>query len=417
MNISNSYLNRAAEISILIFPPMFILVPKGGDVVVLFLLVINLTYLAINRGDKIAYSFEEKKLLLVIGLYLGLHMLNNFLVGSKALETDGIALFILLLPLFHHIRKFNMDGNFVIYGILAGAFACFLIAIYQRYMLGMPRVDGFFKIIAFGGISATLALMCFWVAIFTQRRKMSLLMYCGFGLAWYASLLSGSRGPWLSVFSCLVLLILLNPKDWSVKKRVITTLSSLVLILSAYALPGVQQRVELAAGQIDTYFSQELENNLVGNAVGLRLEVWRAALISIGEKPWLGIGSENFDDMITGLANRGEIDPILPTNIAHVHNEYLSTAVYRGIPGLASLLLIFLVPLYTFLKNYHSAKSNDQLLLGCGIVMIVSSMTMSMSDLFFQHHRESLFFAVYIYLIYGLVFSGSEKAPTGKALP
>ena len=155
---------------------------------------------------------------------------------------------------------------------------------------------------------------------------------------------------------------------------------------------------------------------MVNNSVGLRLEIWRAALISIGEQPWSGIGSVNYDEMIAVLANRGEIDPILTTNLSHVHNEYLSAAVYRGIQGLASLLLIFFIPLFAFLKYYHSVKGNDQLLLGCGIIMIVSSMTMSMSDLFFQHHRESLFFAVYIYLIYGLVLSKSEKAPIGKAL-
>ena len=412
MKLNDSLLNRTAEISILIFPTVFVLVPKGGDVVILFLLVINLIYLAINRSNKLPYSSEEKKLLWVIGLYLVWQLLNNFLVGSKALETDGIALFILLLPLFHHIRKFSMDRNLVIYSILAGALACFLIAVYQRYMLGIPRVGGFFKIIAFGGISVTLALMCLWVAILTQRRKLSLLMFCGFGLACYASLLSGSRGPWLSIFSCLVLLIIFNPKAWSIKKRVIITLSALLLISSAYALPSVQQRVNLAASQFDAYFSQ----GMVDTSIGLRLEVWRAALTGIGEKPWSGIGSENFDDLIAELANRGEIDPILTTNVRHVHNEYLSTAMYRGIPGLVSLLLIFLVPLYLFLKNYHSVKGNDQLLLGCGIIMIISSMTMSMSDLFFQHHRESLFFAVYIYLIFGLVFSQSEKAPTGKAL-
>jgi len=237
-------------------------------------------------------------------------------------------------------------------------------------------------------------------------------MFCGFGFAFYASLLSGSRGPWLAVISCLVLLIIFNPGAWTVKKRAVITLSSLLLISSTYALPGVQQRVDLAISQFDAYFSQ----GVVSNPIGLRLEVWRAALISTIERPWLGVGSENYEDMIVELASRGEIDPIV-TKLNHVHNEYLSAAVYRGIPGLTSLLLIFLVPLYLFLKYYHSVKGDNQLLLGCGIIMIVSGMTTSMSSPFFQHHRESLFFVVYIYLIYGLVFSGSEKAPTGKAIP
>ncbi len=412
MNLDNSFLDRALGVLILIFPPMFILVPNGGDVVLLVMLVISLIYLVINRSNIISYSYEQKFFLVVIGGYLGLQLLNNFFTGSKALETDGIALFIVLLPLFHHVRKSGVNRNYIIYGILAGAFACFLIAIYQKYMLGMPRVKGFFKIIAFGGISITMALMCFWAAILVKSRKISLLMFCGFGLACFASLLSGSRGSWLSVFSGLVLLILFNPKAWTVRKRVIITLSAIVLISSTYALPIVQKRVELATSQLDAYFSQ----GLVSPSVGLRLEVWRAALVSVEENPWLGIGAENFNDKITDLINRGKADPILMSRLGHVHNEYLFAALHRGIPGLVSLLLIFLVPLYAFIRYYHEVGGSDQLLLGYGIVMIVSGMTMSLTDVYFQHHRESLFFAFYTYLIYGLVFSGSGKGRIEKDL-
>ena len=73
MILTSSFLNRVAEILILIFLPLFILSDNGGEVVLLIMLVVNLTYLAVNRNNKISYSFEEKKLLLVIGLYIGLH--------------------------------------------------------------------------------------------------------------------------------------------------------------------------------------------------------------------------------------------------------------------------------------------------------------------------------------------------------
>ncbi|MCP4488225.1 MAG: O-antigen ligase family protein [Gammaproteobacteria bacterium] len=412
MNSDNSLLNRAVGICVLIFPSMFILVPNGGDVVLLIMLVISLIYLIINRGNKIPYSVDEKKLLLVISAYIGLHLLSNFFIGSEVWRTDGVALFIILLPVFLHIRKSVMDHKYIIYGVLAGAFACFVIAVYQKYMLGMPRAMGFFKIIAFGGISITIALMCFWAALLVKSRKISLLMFCGFGLACSASLLSGSRGSWLAVFSGLVLLILFNPKAWTVKKRAMITLSAIVLISSSYALPIVQKRVDIAVLQFGDYFSHGLKKS---TSVGLRLEVWRAALDSVEENPWMGIGSGNFNDKINELVNMGKVAPAI-TGSAHVHNEYLFAALHRGIPGLVSLLLIFLVPLYTFLKHYHAVRDGDKLLLGYGIVIIVSGMTMSLTDLYFQHHRESLFFALYIYLIYGLVLSGSDKGKIEKDL-
>lgn len=56
------------------------------------LLVVNLTYLTVNRKDRISYSIDEKTLLSVIGLYMGLYLLNNSIVDPKALETDGISI-------------------------------------------------------------------------------------------------------------------------------------------------------------------------------------------------------------------------------------------------------------------------------------------------------------------------------------
>lgn len=412
MTLNHQLLDKIIGILLFIFPAMFILVNKGGDILLLIMLVIHIIYLAVNRRDKFPYSSEEKILFLVISLYLGLQLLNNFFVGSKALESDGITLFIMLLPLFHHIRRSVIDRKYIIYGVLAGAVACFIMAIYQKYMLGIPRVSGFFKIIAFGWISMTMSLMCLWAAILSESKKLCLLMVGGFILACIASLLSGSRGPWLSIISCLVFLLLFNPKSWGIKKKVIITLSSLILISASYfAMPEVQQRVSQATSEIDSYFS----SGVVNNSVGLRLEVWRAALISIGEKPWEGIGSENFDEMIAELSIRGEIDPIMSSNISHVHNEYLTAALHRGIPGLATLLLIYLVPFYVFVRHYRSASADDQMLLGYGMIMIVSSMTVSMTDLFFQHHRESLFFVFYIFVIYGLALPRSKSKTTEQA--
>ncbi|MCP4275804.1 MAG: O-antigen ligase family protein, partial [Gammaproteobacteria bacterium] len=186
-------------------------------------------------------------------------------------------------------------------------------------------------------------------------------MFSGFGLACFACLLSGARGAWLAVLSGLVLLIIFNPKAWTVRKRAVSTLCSVVLIAATYyALPIVHKRVDIGISQFNAYFS---EGAVKQSSAGLRLEVWRAAMISIEDSPWLGIGAGSFNDRITDLVDRGKVDPAI-AGLGHVHNEYLIAALHRGIPGLIALLFLLLVPLYAFIKHYHEVRDCDQLLLG-----------------------------------------------------
>ena len=223
-------------------------------------------------------------------------------------------------------------------------------------------------------------------------------MYSGFLLASIASVLSGTRGAWLALPVGLITLLILNPRDWSAKSRVAGSLITLLLIVLAYTIPLIQIRVDTTMLNLVAYFTEADAST----SIGLRLEAWRAAIIAFTENPVLGIGEGNFRSTLRQLAEVGEIDPLLATSIAHAHSEFLSAMLHRGLPGLILSLLLFLLPLVTFYTQFKQQQGERKVLLALGIMLIISSITTALSDVFFGHHKQTLFFATYIYLVYGL---------------
>jgi len=390
---------------------MLMTVTNGGALVLILLVIITGISL-LSSTEKLPLEKNEKRLLQVIGFYIFVSSVSIFILDSSISEFDNTTRFIILLPVFFYARRQNIDASMVLYGIFLGALACFLIAMYQVFLLEMPRATGVSHPVIFGGISITLGLMCISAVIFSKSNKFTIFMILGFIFGSIASILSGSRGAWLALLSCFVYFIWSNPIPLSVRHRIIVSLIFVFTILACYQIPDIQLRVDYAIQNIDAYSNQIIEKN----SLGLRLETWKAGFIIFFENPVFGIGegNGNFITALTNLTNRGEIAPAIPTSIAHIHNEYLSAAMHRGIFGLLSLMILFLFPLWVFKQGLLASNGTPKILLISGIMLILCSMTISLSDVFFQHHNHTLFFVTYLYLFFGLVSSERCSRETAK---
>ena len=395
--LKTNQLEAASGILILLFPALLMTVPDGGAVVLLLLVLLSLIGLARNKY-KIPLNQQEIWLFVAIGFYLAINLFNVWYFDAGISGLDNVNRFLLLLPVYFYIRKTKLSYRPVIFGIAIGAAACFVIAVYQKIFLGVPRAHGLQNAVPFGGLSITLGLMCLAIALTIENRREKIWMYSGFLLASIASVLSGTRGAWLALPVGLITLLILNPRDWSAKSRVAGSLITLLLIVLAYTIPLIQIRVDTTMLNLVAYFTEADAST----SIGLRLEAWRAAIIAFTENPVLGIGEGNFRSTLRQLAEVGEIDPLLATSIAHAHSEFLSAMLHRGLPGLILSLLLFLLPLVTFYTQFKQQQGERKVLLALGIMLIISSITTALSDVFFGHHKQTLFFATYIYLVYGL---------------
>jgi O-antigen ligase len=81
------------------------------------------------------------------------------------------------------------------------------------------------------------------------------------------------------------------------------------------------------------------------NSVGSRLELYRLALSAVGEHPWVGIGYLGFQPLLE--AHRAEVPSYATENITYfVHDDYLQTLIELGVPGLAALLAMVVLPFW-----------------------------------------------------------------------
>jgi O-antigen ligase len=383
---------------IFLFPALLMVVPDGGSVVLLLLLLISFVGLVRNKKTQLPLNRHEIWLLAVVGAYLIINLLNVWIFNSPISHLDNASRFLLFLPIYFFIRKTNIPLKYVTLGILSGAVACFVMALYQFFYLGLYRAHGLQNAVPFGGLSITLGVMCLSIALTIENRWEKIGMYSGFLLAYIASTLSGTRGAWLVIPIVLITLFILNPRRWSVKIRLVGFLIALLIIALSYTIPLIQLRVDATILNLAAYF---IEANS-STSIGLRLETWLAAIIGFSGNPVLGIGEGNFHFFLKQLAESGQIDPLLATRIAHTHNEFMSAMLHRGAPGLISTLLLFLLPLAIFYRQFKRQQGEKRVLMILGIMLIISSMITAVSDVFFGHQKQTLFYVTYIYLFYAL---------------
>ena len=398
-------LPNAAGLAILFFPALLIGIVNGGATALLLLLLISIIGLMIFRTRE-RLNVHERFMLFVVLLYIAIYGVNVWYFEARVSELDNTLRFLLLLPIFFFVRKKSFNVQYLKYGVVVATLVCAVFAGYQKFILSFERVNGITNWVSFGGLSITLGMMSLVFGAYGRSMTERLIFIIGFFLAVLASLLSGSRGAWLALLPGFLLLLYFNPFKYSNKVRVGLLVGFSMMILGSYLHPIVQQRVDNAIEDIHLY----TEEGRVFSSLGLRLEAWKASGIAYSQSPWMGIGEGNFRSMLQRLVDEGQIHQDV-MHINHVHNEFISAALHRGVPGLISVLLIFLIPFVSFLNVGRRSQGCQQALAISGAMLVVCSVTVAMSDIFFGQHQHTIFYVAYIYLIYALAITPDPGRP------
>ena len=96
--------------------------------------------------------------------------------------------------------------------------------------------------------------------------------------------------------------------------------------------------------------------------------------------------------------------------MAYAHNEYVAATFHRGIVGLLTLLLIFFLPLISFITTMKETSGNKKILALAGIILIISCMTMSLTMTFFESHNTTILYVMLIYFIYAQIYGNHTMA-------
>ncbi|MCZ2720979.1 O-antigen ligase family protein [Marinomonas sp. 15G1-11] len=319
-----------------------------------------------------------------------------YLDGWHTRELDRPMRFLLALPVLLVLLKLPYQKNFLWYGVIFGALGAFCFAVFDRWVLGQDRANGFEHPIMFGNTSLLLGGLSFCAFLYFKSEKntpvLTVLAFMAALCGVFASLLSGTRGGWISL-PIICVFILWQSRDLLDKKiRIWGACLLIALGVSIVSVPqfGVAKRLHEVVTDIERYQT----GDFVYNSVGQRFEMWKGAVYMFKMAPVLGVGEYHSVAIKQKLADQGLISESI-LRFSHAHNEYLTSLSLRGIVGLLFLLLVYLVPLKLFLNKVrsHQHNWNVKAYALAGALIPMSYMDFALTQSMFSHNIGVMFYA------------------------
>lgn len=396
---------------VFIFFSLSLAIPSGYSYGAVALLLIACAYL-LNR-PKLELSREDK-LFAYLLLCSFLVALGAFLIHDNEPNTlDQSSRYLLFIPILLLLLSVPLCGRALWVGLIVGALGALGLALWQRYVEGVLRPDGFMtSAIPFGNLSLMSGILCLtamgWAE--TQHRHVKLwrfFLFVGFISGIYVSLLSGSRGGWLALPIVLVIFLVAFFR----KDRLKTVVLGAFLLVVALAAAGMSLRQEItvrydeAVTDMENYASE----GIAATSVGIRLETWRATVKIIGERPLIGWSHDDYESRLRALAASNEADPLV-TTLANTHNNFLEVWLHQGLLGLLVFLALLLGPFWLFCKRLRNADCVVQAFALGGACLAACFFIFSLTQVILGRNNGVIYFGVSLVILWGGMRKAEQQA-------
>lgn len=228
----------------------------------------------------------------------------------------------------------------------------------------------------------------------TDRGWQRLLKYSAFFAAIAVSLATRSRTGWTMV-PILAGVWLIGLKRNNTFVRISLALLAVVAgcIAAYWTSDVVHTRVDMAAQEVIEYFSGGNRDT----STGIRLSLYRANWLLFLRSPLYGWGFEGTPALSSIPEIAVFLTPMAEGYFVHSggHNELMQSMMRMGVLGLASRLLLFLVPLFLFAKAAGASLPRRRIAGYLGLTAVIGYMAASFSS--------EVFNLIYAASFYGLL--------------
>ena len=410
VDINYRFLTLAVSLGVFLFFAINLSVPSGYSYGSGILFLSSVYFL--SRWPSLSLSKEDKTLAYCL-LALFLVAALVFLIHGNELRTmDMPTRYLLAIPVLMLLLHVQPRLPYLWAGVAMGGVSAAGIAVWQLYWLGYERVDGLTNGTRFGGISTMLCILCaaglFWVQAnqgkHAWRWRIALLI--GLFTAAYASLASETRGGWVAIPFVVILFCFAFLTRQNLKRAAgISAVLAIALAGVFYAKPNnvVEVRFDEAVSEVNSY----VENRDAQTSVGGRLEIWRAVLIHVPQKPIFGWSHEDFRASLKRLVAEKKLEQ-RAIEIPHTHNEYLQVLIFQGVVGLIPLLALYIFAMVFFCKRLGSRNHNVKILAVCGTSLLVTYFVLGLTQIILQRNDSLLFFLITLCTLWACM-RGQEK--------
>lgn len=350
-----------------------LVVPSAYAILTLWLTLYGLWYIKgfVNRvwrpSIAIGASYIWCGLIVYVLIGIGLGLSH----GYKASYYEGYVPMLLAPIIVNAVLVAKPSPSFFWMGAAGAALLAGLMASYQSLYLGVGRAFGAMNnIIIFGDLSVVMATfsvfgLLYWSStVYKPQFKIILIIGLIFGV--WASLLSGTKGGWLSIIMISILAIWISLKQLHWSKKILGVLIGLGLVYLAASLAPpelVMNRVKDGVSGARIWF---LTGDVTEGSVSIRLEKWYQAIFMLIEKP------------LTGWGNQGAIVELqaritaagVPGVWTQAENDLLQAGIVHGVPAIFATLALYLGFILSFAK-IRRLNSDSSLWIGLSSVGIL----------------------------------------------
>ena len=159
-----------------------------------------------------------------------------------------------------------------------------------------------------------------------------------------ASLLSGSKGGWLSLFIIGITVAYLATHQWPMWRRHLAALAVVVFLLVAGLLAPSHVVKDRVASGLKGGWHWVQTGEVTDGSVSMRFEMWKLSLRIIAEEPWWGHGSVGVRERWNALLDEGHAHQALVDLVkanpkfSTADNEMLGALKGGGLLGMLGLL-------------------------------------------------------------------------------
>lgn len=279
----------------------------------------------------------------VVGLNSSLQALDNGII---------FVVWCLMLPVMSVLKPnhvFLAVGGFLALLVALG------IALTQFHVLHLERAFGLYGnsqsgsgAIKFGDMALLLGVLA--LILLAQLPRLKLIGFLSLLLGILISIYASSRGSFLALLLCIIVWHLSIRKQRHLGPVIlIGAMSGLVLLYSVNWLMHdyLLARIIETRDELQSVFAFKLST-----PIGIRVQLWSAAIIMFMDNPILGVGINNFSKTLKGLHQHGLVSDSA-AHFSHAHNEFLCALASGGLVGFTLTVLLFVLPIKLFRRDYH----------------------------------------------------------------
>lgn len=336
----------------------------------------------------------------LIALLLAVFLVNALAIawhGDAGKYLDQGARYLLAVPVLWGLRHTRLRLDWLWAGLAIGCLGTAGVAWWQVHVVGYDRATGFVtSAIPFGDI---VLMMAFWCllgaaqAAIQRRAGWTALLMAGALAGTYAFIAAATRGglvavPFLAVLAALAL-VRRGHRRMLLGGAVLLVAAVTLVVTMLPAGQTVERRIDETVAEWHAYSQQ----GDAANNVGSRLEAWKAALISIPERPLLGWGHPAYSAHLDELIEAGRVQPFV-ASLSNTHNQFIELWLHQGTLGLVAFLALLIASFWYFAQRLRHDDITVRVLACCGASLPAAFAVFGLTQVILGRNNGVMFFLV-----------------------